>query len=234
MSALVLAGVEIHQDKAGRFSLNDFHRAAGSESRHRPSIWLDNQQAKDLVAELEAENPASKPVGTLRGRGVTGTYTCKELVYAYAMWISPSFHLKVIRTFDAVVSPASELRPEPVTNNAAAVEFGKLALQHLPNLGESSKQALLSELSVLSFGQRLIPLPKVEAHLMPATEVGEKLGISKAMVGRLANANGLKVPEYGEFRLDKASHSSKQVESFFYNAAGLERLRQILAEKSAA
>lgn len=37
MSALMIAGIEIHKDQDGRFSLNDFHRAAGGEARHKPS-----------------------------------------------------------------------------------------------------------------------------------------------------------------------------------------------------
>ncbi|MEW6460368.1 MAG: KilA-N domain-containing protein, partial [Pseudomonadota bacterium] len=52
MSALTIAGIEIHQDQDGRFSLNDFHRAAGGEKRHAPNEWLRNTQAQELVSEL--------------------------------------------------------------------------------------------------------------------------------------------------------------------------------------
>lgn len=55
MSELMIAGVEIHQDPDGRFSLNDFHRAAGGEDRHRPSRWVENQQAQDLVEKIGKE-----------------------------------------------------------------------------------------------------------------------------------------------------------------------------------
>ena len=103
--AIAIADVVVRQDSKGRYNLNDFHRAAGEENRHRPSLWAENQQAKDLAAEIAQETgKAGIPALVLqRGGKAPGTYACKELVYAYAMWISPAFHLKVIRTFDHAV-----------------------------------------------------------------------------------------------------------------------------------
>jgi hypothetical protein len=93
-----VAGVTIATDQEGRFCLNDLHKAAGGEDRHVPGYWLENRQAVELVAELETTGiPVVKKVGRNGG-----TYACRELVYAYAMWISAKFHLQVIRTFDAV------------------------------------------------------------------------------------------------------------------------------------
>jgi hypothetical protein len=94
--------VLIRQDAEGRFSLNDLHKAAGSENRHRPSIWIGNQQTQALIAEVaKAGNTALK---TVKGGNAPGTFVAWQLVYAYAMWVSPSFHLKVIRAYDALVT----------------------------------------------------------------------------------------------------------------------------------
>ena len=110
--AIAIADVIVRQDSKGRYNLNDFHRAAGEENRHRPSLWADNQQAKDLAAEIAQETgKAGIPALVLqRGGKAPGTYACKELVYAYAMWISPAFHLKVIRTFDKAVADVGDWR----------------------------------------------------------------------------------------------------------------------------
>ena len=53
--AIAIADVVVRQDSKGRYNLNDFHRAAGEENRHRPSLWAENQQAKDLAAEIAQE-----------------------------------------------------------------------------------------------------------------------------------------------------------------------------------
>ncbi|MEG2560788.1 MAG: phage antirepressor KilAC domain-containing protein [Acinetobacter sp.] len=113
MNALVkphiaIDGIEIRTDAQGRFCLNDLHKASGSLEKNKPKFFLENKQTQALVQELtEGGIPSSQqiqPVSVIRGGLAQGTYVAKELVYSYAMWISPSFNLKVIRTFDVVAT----------------------------------------------------------------------------------------------------------------------------------
>ncbi|PMR81042.1 hypothetical protein C1H70_06515 [Halomonas urumqiensis] len=96
---LTVADMTVRQDDHGRYNLNDLHKAAGGDPKDKPSEWLRYGKATELVDELKAGNPAFNPVNSKRGR-YGGTFVVKELVYSYAMWISPAFKVKVIRAFD--------------------------------------------------------------------------------------------------------------------------------------
>lgn len=96
--SIIVCNTQVSINKDGLYCLNDLHRAAGGENRHRPSIWVDNNQTKELIEEIsKAGIPA---LVTVKGGNSRGTYVCKELVYAYAMWISAKFQLQVIKVFD--------------------------------------------------------------------------------------------------------------------------------------
>lgn len=84
------------------FNLNDLHKAAGGLKSHAPALFMRSKQVSDLCNEL-SKVYSSAYFRKVMGRA-GGTYVCKELVYAYAMWVSPVFHLKVIQCFDAVVA----------------------------------------------------------------------------------------------------------------------------------
>ncbi len=78
-------------------------------------------------------------------------------------------------------------------------------------------------------GKEVLPLPETGGRTYTAKEVGEILGgISANKIGRLANKNDLKTPEYGVEVWDKSPHSGKQIPSWRYNEKGVERLRQIV------
>lgn len=82
--------------------------------------------------------------------------------------------------------------------------------------------------SVLA-GREVLPLSEVTERTYTAKEVGEMLGgISAAMVGRLANRNGLKTPEYGKQVWDKSPYSSKEVPAWRYNERAVELLKKIV------
>ncbi|ECV9756225.1 DNA-binding protein [Salmonella enterica subsp. enterica serovar Montevideo] len=109
---IIISDISIRQDSEGRYSINDLHKASGSEQKDKPVHWLALQKTTDLIETIEkVGNLTFPPIRTTRGcKG--GTYVCKELVYSYAMWISASFALKVIRAYDAMVSGNVEIKPK--------------------------------------------------------------------------------------------------------------------------
>ena len=89
------------------FSLNDLHIASGGLEKHRPSLFARNEQTKELIKEIENDQSTKTifALKTIRGGSdisKQGTWACEELVLSYAMWISPKFHLIVLRAFLAM------------------------------------------------------------------------------------------------------------------------------------
>lgn len=130
MTQLLIAGSKVKTDAEGMFSLNDLHKAAGGEDRHRPSRWTDSQQAKELAEEIGKAGKGA--LVSRQGGKAPGTYVCRELVYAYAMWLSPAFHLHVIRAFDDLANGRIADAERQAARNTARLEAPYLtdAIKH--------------------------------------------------------------------------------------------------------
>lgn len=128
MSNLAILNTEIRSYES-LFSLNDLHVASGELTKHKPTFFLRNEQTKELIQEIEKDS-STKAVKVIRGTH-GGTYACEELVLAYAMWISPKFHLVMLRAFLAMHrnEPKQLTLPEP--EKKFTFEFTEHELQQL-------------------------------------------------------------------------------------------------------
>ncbi len=129
--------VTVRSDGFGRFCLNDLQKAA-TVGRNARSVevheYLRRPETQALIAEIEnTGNSNIKAVETRRGRN-GGTFVCHELVYAYAMWISPAFHLKVIRAFDLLNTRGVALAEHAVQ------DFQKNPLKYFRRMLEQAEQ----------------------------------------------------------------------------------------------
>ena len=124
---LKISDIAVRQDAEGRYCLNDLHKAAGGADKHRPTYWLKIQQTIDLQKEIEIDGIPS----ILTKQGL-GTFAVKDLIYAYAMWISAAFTLKVIRAYDQLQNPQYGLKSlsSPYISEAEAARFQKSIKAH--------------------------------------------------------------------------------------------------------
>ena len=118
---LTIGNIAIHCTHNDLYSLNDLHKSAGGEKRHQPSNFMRLDTTQGLIDELNYPSQAAKTQSSSDMRSLIfeqsvgkgkdqGTFVCKELVYAYAMWISPFFTLKVIRAYDEWFSKPGIIR----------------------------------------------------------------------------------------------------------------------------
>jgi len=186
---LVIDGVSVRRDIFGRYCLNDLHRAAGAQDKHKPAFWLRNEQTEQLISELQNSNSETPdPVSVIRGGKEQGSYVCKELVYSYAMWISPQFSLRVIRTFDAAVNQPATLHSQA----ADKMQAGVILLDFM------QRSLNLSNSSVLGACQKLqdaVGLPNLAPQYAIDAPAGAPDGSSRPTqsLSALLKANGIRM-----------------------------------------
>ena len=112
-------------------SLNDLHFAAGGEAKHKPSNFIRLDTTVELIEAIKADSD-SEPVKVIRGTQ-GGTYVCEELVLSYAMWISPKFHLIVLRAFLAMHKAESQNanQIQPLVERKYTFEFTEYELEQV-------------------------------------------------------------------------------------------------------
>lgn len=209
---LTILSTTIRQDDEGRYCLNDCWKASGGDDAKKPSKWHRLETAKDLIAEIgeNSQRPdmafgGKQPIISRQGGNNSGIWACKELVYAYAMWISPAFHLQVIRAFDALITgqiPNSVPKAKPldhVTRLRKAIALHGSALAFNKRQGMDLTQARLKAVATVK-EQMGIDLPKelgwqpqplaVQERTMNATQIGAELGIKNTQVNQLLEDQG--------------------------------------------
>ena len=94
--------------------------------------------------------------------------------------------------------------------------------------GTTYQQVLHSHATALIAGQPLLPLPELPERTYTAAEIGERLGISANMVGKLTNRHHLKTDQYGKWFHNKARGIDREVQSFQYYESVIPELQKLM------
>ena len=200
---------------------------------------------RDLAAKMDADERGSIRVDTPGGKqdmtviNESGLYfvilrSDKPEAKPFRKWVTSEVLPAIRKTgkykANALPDGTRDMLAEAKARNArarAASVWVKLAqFNPIPTYQQICAHYASAE---LTGGEAVLPLPAVTEKTYSAAEVGRMLGgVSANMVGRVANQNGLKTPEYGLEVWDKSRSSAKQVPVWRYNDRAVDRLRVLL------
>ena len=174
------------------FSLNDLHQASGNLTKHKPAFFLRIDMTKDLIAEIEKETPNALKV--IRG-AQGGTYACEELMLAYAMWISPKFHLIVLRAFLNLHKKSTALLPSTITpEQQQAIQSAVQQAHHRTGLHwqeiyrqlkSAFKVAKYDQIPQSQFGNAMAFIMNLQPIALPPAEEKFKFELTKEEISNL-------------------------------------------------
>ena len=180
------------------YSLTDLHRASGGEQKHKPVLFLSNQQTKELISEIEIEGKVGIPtsvVKTVRGGKNPSTYACEELMLAYAMWISPKFHLIVLRAFLNLHKKSTALLPNTITpEQQQAIQSAVQQAHHRTGLHwqeiyrklkSAFKVAKYDQIPQSQFGNAMAFIMNLQPIALPPAEEKFKFELTKEEISNL-------------------------------------------------
>ena len=173
----------------------------------KQKTWLINESGLYSVI-LRSDKPEAKP---------------------FRKWVTSEVLPTIRKTGRYGVDGTKAALAEAKLNNSRARVASAWMKISKENPVSSYKQVCAHYASAALAGREVLPLPDTGERTYTAAEVGAMLGgISANKVGRVANQNGLKTPEYGTEVWDKSPHSAKQVPTWRYNDKAVEALRQLL------
>lgn len=178
------------------FSLNDLHKASGGVEKHRPSLFIRLDATQDLISEIQKEVKSTDLIfKTTGGRGLRGTYACEELMLAYAMWISPKFHLIVLRAFLNLHKKSTALLPNTITpEQQQAIQSAVQQAHHRTGLHwqeiyrqlkQTFKVAKYDQLPQDQFGNAMAFIMNLQPIALPPAEEKFKFELTKEEISNI-------------------------------------------------
>lgn len=190
------------------------------------------------VSRLDYDERSNFKLGRQGNANVVNEYGLYNLVLAsrkptakaFKRWITHEVIPAIRKTGSYSTQPADYIKAKrlEVMQRNAKVREARLWASLAQNGNETFKQVCRTYAANVLAEKEILALPAATEKTYSAAEIGKMLDISASMVGRIANADGLKTEEYGSYYHDKSRYSNKEVETFRYYECAIDAFRKII------